>query len=103
MFFIIGGCLETLYIDTPHTFVYPLYICTPPGMYTPQYVLHTPLCICIFSEAFGCCGGCKGLPYVLGHFPYPTLYGSASPLVHPHTQLLASLCIGMFWGYLYVM
>ena len=94
MFFILGGCL-----DAPYVFM-PLYICTPPGVYTPPYVPHTPLCICMFSEASACCGGCKG-PLTCGTLPlHLPLYGGASPSVAPPTKLLTFLCISRFQGYL---
>ena len=98
MFFILGGCLDT-----------PMFMQPPVHSYIPQGCTHPhmfpiPLCICMFSEAFACCGGCKGLPYVLGHLPYTTpVWGCLLFSCTPHTQLLASLCISMFWGYLYVM
>ena len=76
----------------PPMFVHPLYVCMPlyvhmpPRGIHPLYVPHTPLCICMFSEAFACCGGCKGLPYVLGHFPYTTpVWGYLPSVVPPHS------------------
>ena len=49
-------------------------------------------------------GSHKGIPYVLGHFSYTTpVWGCLPFSCSPHTQLLASLCISMFWGYLYAM
>ena len=88
-------------------FVHPIHLYTPymfshpRGVHTPY--AHIPLCIYMFSEALHVVGGCKRLPLVLGHFPYTPLYGGASLHWHPQTELLASLCIGMFQGYKYVM
>ena len=89
-------------------FIHPLYVCTPhvcvpPGVYTPPICPHTPVYLYVL-RGFACFGG-KGLPFVLGHFPYTTLYGGASLQLHPHTQLLvpcASICfrdISMICGH----
>ena len=78
------------------------YIHMPPRVYTPPYAPHTPLCICMFLEALHVLGSCKGLPFVLGHFPYTTLFGVPPLHLHPHS-VVGSLCIIMFQGYQYVM
>ena len=39
----------------------------------------------MLSEALHVVEGCNGLPFVLGHFPYTTLFGSASPSFTPPT------------------
>ena len=87
----------------PHTFVCPLYVCTSPrGVHTPYAPIL--LCVSMFLEALYVVGGCKGLHFVLRHFPYITpVWGCLSFIGTPHTQLLASLCIGMFQRYKYVM
>ena len=53
-------------------FVHPLYICMPQWCTNTPICPHTPLCICMFLEALHVVGGCNGLPFVLGHFPYTT-------------------------------
>ena len=80
----------------PHTFICP-------RVYTP-HMPNTLLCICVFG-GFACCGGCNGLPFVLGHLPYITPVWGCFPLITPHTQLLvpcASVCfrdISMLCGH----
>ena len=65
----------------PHTFIHPSYVHMPKGC-TPPYAPHS-LCICMFSEALHVMGGCNGLPFVLGHFPYTTPVWGASPSLAP--------------------
>ena len=91
-------------------FIAPIHLYTPiclytPGVYTHPICPHTLLCLCVFG-GFACCGGCNGLPFVLGHLPYITPFGGASPLIiFPHTQSLvpcASVCfrdISMLCGH----
>ena len=79
----------------------PLYICMPPGVYTPPYA---PILVyaCVGLEALHVVGGCNGLPLVLEH---PTYMGCL-PLTPPHSVIgdgKGSLCIGMFQGHQYVM
>ena len=73
----------------------PLYICTAP--YAPYSPVHLYL-----LGGFACCGGCNGLPFGLGHFLTPPLYGGASPSFTPQHSVVGSLCISMFLGYQYV-
>ena len=63
----------------------PPYIHMPPRVYTPPICPHTPLDICMFSEASACCRGCKGpLAYWTPPLHLP-LYGGVLPLgLHPH-------------------
>ena len=69
----------------------PLYICTPPYICMPQgcappYAPHTLLCLCVFFGGFACCGGCNGLPFVLGHPPFHHPNLGVPPLYYtPHT------------------
>ena len=58
----------------PHMFVCPQG-CTHPHM--PPY----SLCICMFLEALHVVGGCKGLLFVLGHFPYTTPIWGCLPFI----------------------
>ena len=101
MFLYLGGVWMPIHLYTLiHLYAaIPLY--APRGVHPP----YTPilLWICMFLEAFACCGGCKGLPFVLGHFPYTTLVWGASPSFAPPHLVIGSLCTGMFWGYQYVM
>ena len=84
MFFIFGECL-----DAP-MFVCPICSYTPICSYAPRGV-HIPhmfpilLCICMFSEASACCGGCKGLSYMLDtSLTSPPVW--VPPLqLHPHS------------------
>ena len=77
------------------TFVCPLYICMPPGVYTPPYAPYSSVHPCVFG-GFSCCGGCNGLPFVLGHLPYTTPVWGCLPFNYTlHTQSLvpcASVC-----------
>ena len=49
----------------------------PPCLYAPCKFVHphmppySSVHLCVFG-GFACCGGCNGLPFVLGHFPYIT-------------------------------
>ena len=59
------------------------------------------LCICMFSEASACCGGCRG-PLHVGHLPYmldtsPCMQVPPICLTPPLIGWL-SLCICMFLG-----
>ena len=66
MFFILGGVSGCHYVCTPpYIPMPPVHLYAPRGVHTPPYVPHTPQCICMFSEASACCGGCKGPPYML--------------------------------------
>ena len=89
----VSGC--PLHLYTP-------YIHIPPRVYIPP---HVPILLCasVCSQRhLHVVGSCKG-PFTCwtppSHLP---LYGGASPLFYTPTHLSASLCISMFWGYLYV-
>ena len=56
------------HLYTPCMFVFPLYICTPPGC-THPHMPHTLLFLCVFLEALHVVGGCNGFPFVLGQPP----------------------------------
>ena len=81
-----------------HTFVHPLYVCMPPrGVHTP---IRTPYsCASVCSQRLLHIVGVHKGPLHVGHLP---MYGGASPSVYNPTHSLASLCISMFQGYLYV-
>ena len=86
----------------------PLYVCTPPvhscdprGVQTPHMPPY-PVHLCVFG-GFACCGGCNGLPFVLGHLLTPPLFGGASPSITPPHSVVGSLCFSTFQGYQYVM
>ena len=102
IFFILGGCQDAPTIVHPCTFVHPNTFMHPQGCTSP-YVPHTPLCIYLFSEAFVCCGGSKGLPYVLEHFPYTTPVWGASPSVAPPHSVVGFPVYWYVWGYPFVM
>ena len=88
------------------------HVCTPPYVHMPPYICMPPgvykLPICLPYSSSSVCsqrllhfvGVVRGLLHVR-HLLTPPLYGGASPYVYP-THSLASLCISMFWGYLYV-
>ena len=102
MFFILGGSLDAPTFIHPHTFMTPIHSHAPRGVHTP-ICPHTLLCICMFSEALHVVGVVR-VPLCVRTCPLhhpclgvPPLHG------HPQTQLLASLCIGMFQAYKYVM
>ena len=73
------GCLDAPTFVQPHMFICPPYICILPRGLGTQYVPHTPLCICMFSEASACCWGCKGL-LTCWTSPYTSPY-----ILHPHS------------------
>ena len=62
----------------PHTFVHPQG-CTYPHM--PPY---SSMPLCVFG-GFVCCGGCNGLPFVLGHPPLHHPYFGMPPLYYTAT------------------
>ena len=105
MFFILGGVWTPPHLYAPYIHIPPrgiyIHIC-PQGCKHP-ICPHTPLCICMFLEALHVVGGCNGLPFVLGHFPYTTPFCSASPSITPPHSVVGSLCISMFQVYQYVM
>ena len=85
MIFILRGVWMPPHLYAPIC-LYAPYVCTPPRVYTHPHIPHTPLCICMFLEVLYVVGGCKGLPVVLGHFPYTTLFLGVPPLhLHPPT------------------
>ena len=94
MFLYLGGVWMPPHLYTP-------YICMPPvHLYTPQGCTypHRPpcfLCTCIVLEHLHVVGGCYLLNCVLGHLPYTTLSGGASPLITPPHSIVDSLCIAI--------
>ena len=78
-----------------------MFVHLPTCSYAPRGVHpicpHTPLCICMFSEAFACCGGiCKGLPYVLRHFPYTTSVWGCLPFSCTPLHLVIGLPVHQY-------
>ena len=89
------GCLETPYVCKAP------YICTPPVYsYTPYVPIL--MCICMFSEAFACCWGCKGSPYMLDTSLTPSCMGVPHMFTPPTNWLpCVSVCFGdvcMWYG-----
>ena len=73
-----------------HTFVIPCTFVHPWGC-TPPICPDTLLYLCVFG-GFACCGGCNGIPFVLGHLPYITPVWGCLPFNYiPHSQSLV-LC-----------
>ena len=81
------------------------HVCTPPHMsctpaihlYAPRSVYtpictHTPVHLYVLG-GFACCGGCKGLPVVLGHFPYTTPVWGVSPSFTPPHSVVGSCAL----------
>ena len=113
MFFILWGVWMPPMFVHPCTFVCPLYIHTPSrGVQTP-HMFPILLCASVCSQRLlRVIGGCKGLPYMLGNFPYTTPVWGCLPLVAPphsvvgfpvHQYVLGiSIChVGIFpfcWG-----
>ena len=72
---------------------------TPPrGVHTP-ICPHTPLCICMFSEASTCCGGVVKGPLHVGHLP---LYGGASPYDYTSHSFIGFPVHQYVLGYMHV-
>ena len=83
--------------------MYTLYVCMPPGCTHPHMPPYSSEHLCVFG-GFACCGGCNGLPFVLGYIPYTTpVWGCLCFSYIPPHSVIGSLCIGMFQGYQYVM
>ena len=81
MFLYLGDVWMSPHLYTPCTFVCPRGV---HPLHMPPYS-SVPLCFWRLCS----CGGCNGLPFVLGHSPlhHPCL--GVPPLqLHPHTQLL---------------
>ena len=79
-----------------------LYVCTPLGVYTPP-ICSPYSCVSVCSQRLlYVLGGCKGPPICWAPPLHLPLYKGASPSVYMPTHSLASLCISMFGGYLYV-
>ena len=86
----------------PHTFVCPLYIHTPlRGVHKPHISPYSSVSVC--SQRLCMLWGCKGLPFCEDTSLTPPLYGVPPLHWHPPHSVIASLCIGMFQGYQYVM
>ena len=68
MFYTLGvsGCPH---ICTPPVHLCAPYICMPPGCTHPHMPPYTFMPLCVFG-GYACCGGCNGLPFMLGHPPY---------------------------------
>ena len=96
MFLYLGGCLDAPYICMP------AYVCTPPYISMPR-VYRPPTCS-PYSSVHLCSqrllhvvGGCKGLLFVLGHFPYTTpIWGCLPFICTPHNQLLVPCALVCF-------
>ena len=77
----------------------PLYICMPPGVYTPIGP-HALLCTCMVLEHLLVVGGCYLLLVCVGTPPLHHPYLGCLPLNYtPHTQLLVP-CAILFSGIL---
>ena len=101
MFFILGGVWKPPMLIHPIC-LYTLYMFVhPKGCTCPPYMSHTPLCICMFLEAFACFGGGKGLPFVFRHFPYTTPVWGCLPFIC--TSLTLSCWFPVHCRYQYVM
>ena len=84
----------------PHMFVHALYVHMPPrGVHSP-YVPHTPVHLYVL-RGFCILWGVVRASYMLDTSLTSPVWGCL-PLYLPCTHSLASLCIGMFWGHLYV-
>ena len=96
--FIPGGVWMPPCSYTPICLYAPIHLYTHRGVHIP----YAPILFCasVCFGGFACCGGCNGLPFVLGHHP---CLGVPPLQLHPLHSVLGSLCIGMFQGYLYVM
>ena len=102
IFFILGG------VWMPPMFVCPIHLyapCTyihPSGVYThPIFPPYSSVSVC--SQRLCMLWGCKGLPFCEDTSLTPPLYGVPPLHWHPPHSVIASLCIGMFQGYQYVM
>ena len=77
--FILRGCLDIpMFIQPPYDCM-PLYIHTPPGVYTPPYAPYSSVPLCVFWRLcmlWGVVMGplCVGIPSLT-----PPLFGGASP------------------------
>ena len=84
------------------TFVCPLYVCMPlRGVHTPHISPYSSVHLYVlrgFCMLWGVVRGLLHVRYIL----YTSPCMGVSPLMFIPTHPLASLCIGMFWGYLYV-
>ena len=78
-----------------------LYIHTLPRGVTPPVCPHTPVHLYVLRGFCMLWGVVRGLLHVR-HLLYMSPCMGVSPLTFTPTQLLASLCISMFQGYLYV-
>ena len=78
------------------------YICMPPGVYTPPYIPHILLCICMFSEVLrGFCilwGVVRGSLMCQDTSHTPPLCGGASPSVAPPTFSIWLSCALVCFG-----
>ena len=89
----------------------PLCLYIPIHLYTPIH-LYAPILLCASvcsQRLLHVVGGCKGLPFVLGHFHYTTPVWGAPFICTSHTQLLvpcASVCfrdISMSCGHFFLL
>ena len=86
----------------PHTCVCPTCVYAPQGCTHPLYIPPYSSVHLYVLGSFVCCGGCKGLPFVLTLPLYQLCLGVPPLYLHPHTQLLVP-CALVFQGYQYVM
>ena len=85
MFYTWGLSACALHLYAPYV-LYALIHSTPLEVYTPPYVPHTPLCICMFSEDSACCGVDKGpLTCWTTSFTPPPVWGCLPICLQPHS------------------
>ena len=109
MFFILGGVSGCpLHLYAPICSYAPCMFIHSPGVYTPPICSpYSSVHLYVF-RSFACCGGgCKGLPFVLGHFPYTTPVWGCLPFictptlscgfpVHWYVLGISIYCVGIF-------
>ena len=101
MFLYLGVSGYPLCLYAPICSYDPIHLYAPRGVHTTHVSPYSSVHLYVFRGFCMLWGVVRG-PIHVGHFPYTSPCMGVPPSIYTPTHLLASLCIGMFWGYLYV-
>ena len=101
MFLCLGWCLDAPCLYAPICSYAP-FVHMPQGVYTPPYAPYSSASVCS-QRLCMLWGVVRGSPCVRTLPLHHPCMGVPPLHWHPPHSVVASLCIGMFWGYQYVL